>query len=348
MIEAKPYPEEEKRLAAVRSLHLLDSPIEERFERITRMVCRLLDVPISIFNLLDDKRQFYKSVQGLNATNAPLEGAFCTHALHEEEIMLVPDARTDERFHDNPFVKDNNFISVGFYVGCPVRASNGMPVGTLCAIDTRPRELTTEQIMVLRDLGAMIETELKVSSLSQTQQDLTEQLGTANMLAMVDPLTRLWNRAGIYNLLEKEWSEAIRHGKSLTVVMADIDHFKKINDTYGHDGGDTVLRCVSKIFLEELRTEDVIGRVGGEEFLIILTDCDADKAADVVERLRKSMEQRNITLCEKNKINITMSFGVASANPQEDMDYLKLIKSADEALYRAKNQGRNRIETVNA
>ena len=344
MIEAAPYPDEQRRIAALKSLHLLDTPIEERFERITRMVCRILDVPIALFNLIDEDRQHYKSAQGLTATNASRQGAFCTHALNHQEVMLVPDARKDKRFHDNPFVTGER-LNVQFYAGCPVRSADGMPIGTLCAIDMKPRQMTTEQIMVLRDLAAMLETELKVTTMNSAHRETSEKLTTANMLALVDPLTRIWNRAGIIAMLEKEWALSLRQRKPLTLVMADIDHFKMINDSYGHPAGDDVLRAVTKTLLAQLRAEDSVGRVGGEEFLMVLTDCKPERGFETAERLRKAIEVLPIKIEGGGVVHATISMGIATMSP-EDGDYSAVIKHADEALYRAKNAGRNRIESA--
>ena len=342
MIEAPPFPNEQQRIASLKLLQLLDTPIEERFERITRMVCRLLDVPIAIFNLIDDQRQYYKSVRGLPNTEASLEGAFCTHALHEEQMMLVPNASKDERFHDNPFVNGDR-LNVGFYAGCPVRTPDGMPVGTLCAIDTQPREMTPEQLETLNDLASMVETELRLSTISTSQSELIKELGAAKRLAMIDPLTRLWNRGGLTQLVAKEWSEAVRQQKPVTIVMADIDHFKKINDTHGHAAGDMVLRAVAKRLLESARQEDVVGRYGGEEFLLLLTDCLPEKAATIIERMRAAIAALSIDTGEV-KISITMSFGVASDIPQRGHSSDVLVGQADAALYQAKDNGRNRVE----
>lgn len=342
MIEAQPYPNNDARLASLKKLNLLDTPIEERFERITRMVCRLLDVPISIFNLIDAERQHYKSVQGLTNHNAALPGAFCTHALHEEEMMLVPNALVDERFFDNPFVT-GKYLNIGFYAGVPVRAPDGMPIGTLCAIDTKPRELSEEQLVALRDLAAMVETELKVASLSKAQQNLIVELGEANRLALIDPLTRLWNRHGFEDLLSREWAEAIRQGKTVTLAMADIDHFKKINDTFGHPAGDAVLREVSKKLVECLRAEDAVGRMGGEEFLIFLNNTSPDMVRDTLERIRATIATTPMHI-GPDDYPVTMSFGAATLVPRSRDKPGPLIQKADQALYIAKNYGRNRVE----
>lgn len=343
MIEAQPYPDEIKRLASLRALSLLDTPLEERFERITRMVCRMVDVPIALFNLIDEDRQYHKSAQGLDAVTSSLEAGFCTHTIHESEIMLVPDASKDIRFHDNPFVTGEK-MNIGFYAGCPIRTPNGMPIGTLCAIDTKPREVTVEQVRALRDLAAMIETELKVKSLARAQADLIEQLNAVGRLAMIDPLTRLWNEGGMLYMLKREWSEAARRNESITLIMGDIDHFRDFNQGLGYTIGDNILRHVGKRLLESLRQQDTIGRVSGEEFLIMLNDFPLDKIRETVDQIRKDIAETPFTIGDKDH-HVTMSFGVATYWPKvtdnvEDFS-LALIDQANEALQAAKEQGRN-------
>lgn len=341
MIEAKPYPEEDKRVKALHNLGLLDTPIDGRFEKITKMVCRLLDVPIALFNLIDADRQHYKSTVGLTAVNAPKKAAFCTHALHEEEMLLVPNTHKDDRFHDNPFVTGEH-LDIGFYAGCPIHAPDGMPIGTLCAIDTEPRDMSQEQLESFRDLADMIETELKVMGLSRSQTELVKELDDAKRLAMIDSMTRLWNRAGMNALLEKELQESIRTQSPITIVICDIDHFKKVNDTHGHLIGDVIITEVAKRLAMSLRAEDVAGRIGGEEFMLILTNAKPEHLQETVDRIR-------LNICETPVVHdgkdypVTMSFGVVSAIPSKPGDTLHLIKAADDALYEAKNGGRNKV-----
>lgn len=342
MIEATPHKQEAERLASLKKIHLLDTPLEERFERITRLVCRLLDVPIALFNLIDEDRQHYKSVQGLPNYNAAKPAAFCTHAINEEEILLVPDTHKDNRFFDNPFVT-GQYMEIGFYAGIPIRSPDGMPIGTLCAIDIKPRDMSVDQLNALRDLAAIVETELKVASLSRVQRNLIHELGEANRLAMIDPLTRLWNRQGMEELLQREWAEAARQGHPVTLVMADIDHFKKINDTFGHPAGDCVLKSVAKKLVESLRAEDAVGRMGGEEFLILLTGTAPEKTQDALERVRTNIATAPLIVAADH-YPVTMSFGAATTVPQHGDKFDALIAKADEALYAAKNGGRNRVE----
>lgn len=157
-----PIPENEpQRLLALRRLQVLDSPPEERFDRLTRLARHLLQVPIALISLVDSDRQWFKSRQGLTVSETPREVAFCAHAILTADTMVVPDALQDSRFADNPLVSGDP--RVRFYAGQPLSAPDGSRVGTLCIIDHRPRQLTEPDLQALRDLGAIVEKELGTS-----------------------------------------------------------------------------------------------------------------------------------------------------------------------------------------
>lgn len=149
---------ERQRLAALRSLELLDSPAEERFDRITRTVARVFDVPIALVSLVDADRQWFKSCLGLPDRQTPRGISFCAHAILGSDVLHVPDARADGRFQDNPLVLGEPHIR--FYAGAPVRAPGGEPLGTLCVIDRRPRELSDDDRELLADLARWVEAEI--------------------------------------------------------------------------------------------------------------------------------------------------------------------------------------------
>lgn len=151
-------PDEAARLRALRGADLLDSPAEERFDRITRLARRVFDVPIALVSLVDAERQWFKSRQGLDVPETPREMSFCAHAIHDDRVFLIPDALTDPRFADNPAVTGD--LRVRFYAGRPVHI-DGRRVGTLCLVDQRPRELRDDDVRVLDDLAALVEKELE-------------------------------------------------------------------------------------------------------------------------------------------------------------------------------------------
>ena len=159
--------------------------------------------------------------------------------------------------------------------------------------------------------------------------------------AQIDPLTELSNRGALRDHLEREWSRKERHGNSVAFIMCDLDHFKGVNDRYGHPAGDKVLFEVAAAIRESCRTSDFPARYGGEEFAIVATEQDAQGAACFAERLRQTISAIRVE-AGKDAIQVTASFGVADTEGLTS--YEDLIRIADEAMYRAKSNGRNRVE----
>jgi len=152
-------PDELDRLSMLDALHLLDTPPEPVFDRVTRLASRLLDVPMALFSLVDADRQWFKSRVGLEAAETPREHAFCAHAIGMSAPLVVNDAQEDRRFHDNPLV--NGPPRIRFYAGVPIRTTAGLAIGTLCALDTKPRSLSEEEAQVLNDLAAILTKEVQ-------------------------------------------------------------------------------------------------------------------------------------------------------------------------------------------
>ena len=169
--------DEADRLAALESYDILDSGPEESFDRITRMAGRLLDVPICLVSLIDKDRQWFKSRQGLDATETPRDLAFCAHAIQCEEVMVVPNALEDARFRDNPLVTGDPCIR--FYAGAPLTTRSGHNLGTLCAIDRHPREMTADEQQLLDDLAHMVVDELE---LRKANRRVSEELTAKNVI----------------------------------------------------------------------------------------------------------------------------------------------------------------------
>lgn len=150
--------DEGKRLASLRKLNILDTSPEERFDRITRLAQRMFGVPVALISLIDSNRQWFKSCQGLEATEMPRSVSFCGHALHGESALVIPDTLEDARFTDDPLVTDAPHIR--FYAGQPIKTPDGSRIGTLCIVDYIPRQLNQEDLATLRDMGMLVEDEL--------------------------------------------------------------------------------------------------------------------------------------------------------------------------------------------
>jgi diguanylate cyclase (GGDEF)-like protein len=163
-------------------------------------------------------------------------------------------------------------------------------------------------------------------------------------MAIIDALTDVANRRWIMDELERELERSVRTGQPLSLMMLDIDHFKRFNDRFGHQAGDSVLQTVAAILQASLRNPDRVGRYGGEEFLLLLPDTDAARAADVAERCRQELAGTPLLAHRREPVYITASLGVSSTRGEHRVD--ELIHAADEALYRAKDAGRNQVRVV--
>lgn len=180
--------------------------------------------------------------------------------------------------------------------------------------------------------------------------DLTERKALEKELerqAHIDVLTNLSNRRHFFELAEHELSRARRHNLPLSALMLDIDHFKRCNDTWGHATGDRVLQKLAEVCLHTLREIDIPGRLGGEEFAVLLVETQAEQAMEAAERLRMALADAHLPLENGQTLSFTVSVGVAHLKP-EDLNIADLLRRADTALYAAKNSGRNRVCVANA
>jgi signal transduction histidine kinase len=183
MVEPATPSDEAERLQDLRSLQVLDTPAEERFDRITRLTRRLLGVPVALISLVDADRQWFKSRQGIELTEVPRDGSFCDHAILCDELFVVHDARADARFADNACV--HGTAGIRFYAGAPLRAASGRKIGALCALDCVPRELSRDQRDSLRDLADWVESELANTALTEAVSALEAELGRRSAFVSV-------------------------------------------------------------------------------------------------------------------------------------------------------------------
>ena len=167
-------------------------------------------------------------------------------------------------------------------------------------------------------------------------RDITEDI----KLSTVDPLTNIYNRRFVNGFLIEEIERCKRHDRSFSIVIADIDDFKHINDTCGHISGDMVLKSISSTITDVFRSLDFVGRYGGDEFMIVLPDATHEFAGGTIERLRKKIESMEFTVVKNREVRVTASFGIATF-PEDGTSLDDLLVKADERLYKAKGLGNN-------
>jgi len=314
--------EESARLAALRSYCVLDTGREARFDDLTGLAANICETPVSLVSLVDSHRLFFKSAHGIDAREVPYPDFFCGHAIRQRDVFVVPDALEDPRFAKHALVVDPP--RARSYAGVPLVTPQDQVLGTLCVIDFVPRKFDPKQIGTLRILARQV----------MWQLDL-------NLQAMRDPLTGLYNRRQLEESLHREILRARRGGASVGIMAIDVDHFKQVNDTLGHEAGDCVLRRIADELASCVREEDVACRSGGEEFVIILPGTGKTALRSRAETVRKKIEQARIQAGE-GTLNLTVSIGLASFPSYGDIGK-SVLRAADVALYKAKAAGRNRV-----
>ncbi|MCP9915560.1 GGDEF domain-containing protein [Cyanobium sp. ATX 6F1] len=297
---------------------VLDQPSDQNFDRLVRLASTVLDAPIALISLIDHQRQWFLARHGLDATETPREMAFCAHAIVGSEPLVVNDARSDLRFCNNPLVIGEPGIR--FYAGAPLESSDGHNLGTLCVIDRVPRTFSADQVSVLQDLADLVVREM----------DLRRQ-------AMLCPLTGLANKMSFMELGQRELNRSLESGKPMALLLIDIDHFARINNSWGHQIGDELLCDVAEVFLSNQRQNDLIGRIHADEFAILMVDCEQDEALERSEIIRYAIT-RLPWIFSVSHLGAQASSGLAELTPT-DRKFKELLDRAERALLEAKNSG---------
>ena len=312
-------PDEDARLAELRSLNVLDTIAEERFDRLTRMARRLFGVDVALVSLVDENRQWFKSCAGMELSETPRDISFCGHAILGDGAFVIPDALQDERFCDNPLVAGPPHVR--FYAGCPLRGPGGRKLGTLCIIDSKPRAFSDEDVEMLVDLALMVEREF-----------------SAIEWATVDELTGLSNRRGFMMLAQHSLQLCTRQNIPAALVFIDLDHLKQVNDQLGHAEGDWVLVTFAQHLMKAFRSSDVVARLGGDEFLVLLTNHSEAAAESAMARLQQALDATNEA--EARGYDISFSYGLVEFDPKRHHTIGALISEGDSLMYKTKKARR--------
>ena len=474
-------PNEAQRLETLRGYDVLDTLPEQAFDDLTLLAAQICQVPIAVVSLVDENRQWFKSIIGLDAKETPRDVAFCAHSiLNPEELLEVRDAQLDPRFADNPLVTADPYIR--FYAGAPLVAADGVALGTLCVIDCVPRELSTEQKTALRALSRTVIAQLELRRTLATCRQVKEQLQSLNVsleqkveartadlrisatafeshesmmitdadgvilrvnnaftestgytaeeavgqtprllqsgrhnaefyramwktinrtgtwqgeiwdrrkngeiypkwltitavkggdgvvthyvgshsditerkaaeekiqyLAFYDLLTGLPNRQLLLDRFQQTFASSARSGREGAVLLIDLDNFKDINDTLGHDIGDSLLQQTAQRLKSCVREGDTVARLGGDEFVVVLENL-SEQHIEAATQTEAISEKILAALSKpyhlaKYEYQGTASIGATLINGHQQMAE-ELLKQADIAMFQAKKAGRNTL-----
>ncbi len=321
---AAPYNEAE-RLRLLADYRTLDAGTEQAFDDLATLAAAVCRAPMAFITLVDQHRQVFKARQGLQADDMPRDMSFCAHAiLTPDTLMEVPDATQDGRFTTNPLVTGPPGIR--FYAGAPLVTPSGVALGTICIVDHQPRRLTLDERRALKSLARQ----------AVAQMELRQAVADLEMQGHTDGLTGIGNRRAFDRSLRELWRRHAAVQAPLSLLMADLDHFKRINDEFGHPAGDAVLMQTARLLRDCVRHSDIVARFGGEEFAVLLPGADLHAAMQVAEKVRTALQASSWA-----HRTVTASIGVSAATPQSEDDPATLLARADRALYEAKQNGRN-------
>jgi diguanylate cyclase (GGDEF)-like protein len=310
--------------------------VDQQMSRIRRIGARLFDVGSCIITLGDADPS---TADADRSTATVVETAFCRSIPLHCEPSVVLDTVQDQAFAKHALVSGAPHIR--FYAAHPVHTQEKALIGSITLIDYAPRTSFDEgDRQMLADLAALVERELAFRSVNASQLDLQKKNKNLRRKSLIDPLIGTWNRGAIMRILTIEAIRCDKAGLPLSLIVADLDYFKKINDTHGHPAGDTVLVKAASRLRSCIRPQEALGRYGGEEFLIILPGSSHLTAMAVAERMRHAIASQP-EIIGGTTLNLTISAGVASTDLFPSATTEELISRADVALYAAKDAGRN-------
>lgn len=313
--------DEEKRLTALRRYKILDTEPEEEFDEIVTLVRSIFNISYAAINLIDFDRQWTKATAPEQAglrTSCSRSEAFCNYTIRGSGALVVNDAMRDPRFAGNHFVIGPP--GVRSYLGVPLTTSDGHNIGALCVYGTEPRTFSDADKEILGNFAKVV--------MSQFELRLT---------ARTDGLTGVLTQRAFLTRLDRVIAENTEQPNCLALL--DLDYFKSINDQFGHAAGDAVLVRVAGLMSDLSRRADSVGRLGGEEFGILLHGIPLSEGQAFIDGLQTQLSKTSIPKIGKG--TVTISAGIAERRKGETRE--SWFERADGALYAAKRSGRNRV-----
>lgn len=328
------------RLEALAKSGMLFSEAEPFFDRLCLLAASLLGAPVAVISLVHEDGQFFKAQYGLGQPlcelrGTPLEDSVCKHVVAARESIVCSDLRVHPRLHAHPAVA-RGFVA---YAGIPLETTDGYVLGALCVGDGTPREWPSHLIRVLEQIAQSTITEIELRMtlryvresreiLARANAKLSTMNDVANEEARRDELTGLLNRRGFVT--------AARHAADATdesvVIYADLDGLKRINDHIGHDAGDAAIRAAADVMKRAFRSDDIIGRLGGDELAAFLPGANATIAELVIARIEEEVVRFNVS--GEQDWTLAISCGYVARRGTIDLE--STLSDADASMYEAK------------
>ena len=358
------------RLAKLQGYHILDTLPDKTYDDIAQLAAYICQTPTALITLIDANRQWFKAKVGTSINETPRSIAFCSETIQSSDTLVVEDASRHPTLYRNSLVAGPPYIR--FYAGHPLITPDGYALGALCVIDYQPRQITSQQISALQVLSQQVMAQIELGWQQQQLQQINDGLeqrirdrttslsaslhrllkvqsallkreAASRHNALHDPLTGLPNRSYFLQRLEQSIQLAQRNSNhQYAVLFIDLDNFKPVNDTLGHEIGDQLLAKVASRIKLLLRKSDLVARLGGDEFAVLLDDTtDRSQVTTAVRRIQSHITHPFVI--EDRQISIGASVGVTFSQ----LGYQRAeaaLKDADTAMYQAKRRAKEKSQ----
>ena len=302
------------RLAKLRSLRILDSGADVRFDRLTQMARRIFKVPISMISLEDENRELFQSLDGLTVSESASSVTFYGHTINSSDAFIIEDAREDERFADHALVVNDTHIR--FYAGCPLILDHHK-LGIICIADQSPRSLDQEQIETLKNLASLVVQEF-----------------AAILLATKDELTGLENRRGFLALAQQSLQLCTRQGLPVSLLSLDLGDFKLNRCNQDPQDWNQNLITFAELLQHVCRDSDVVARLGCDEFVVLLINSTREQSENVILRIKKAlMHETNLA---GNLHDVNFCYGITAYQPERHETIAELLADGDTLMHEIK------------
>jgi diguanylate cyclase (GGDEF)-like protein len=321
-----PLPAEPPRIPAAPDDDMLHTPLEARFNRLVRLTRRALGTRVAAISFVSDEGEWFKAVTGWNVTELPQEQSLAAALVGSGGPVMIADMLEDDRTRTHPLVTGSPRFR--FCAMEPIVRRSGGTIGVLAAYDVAPHKIRADLHEALSDAAELVRRELRVSELGRLQQALLGPLDGSRRAELLDGLTRLWNRRGAMRLLE----QALAGGPATVpvgVCILDIDGFKRVNDRFGHALGNVVLRKLGAALVDSVRPGDVVCRLGGDDFLLMIPDIDPDQLADIMDRVKGRLQSLSVRT-QAGSVKVAVSIGGTLASDADRAE--DVLQQAAEAM----------------
>lgn len=323
---------ESGRLAALHDTQLFDPESDADFDLLVQAAAALTNSPYAFVSLIDAEHAWQKAAYGMARSSYPRQHSLCA--------LAVAQTGPGKIFHGDrtgglpPGLSLADGTPMCFYVGALLETSEGHRIGTLCIVDSQPRVVEPAHVQLLAGLARQA---MQLIELRRLRRELRSRMDELEQMSMTDELTGLLNRRALMQFIQHEHANWQRHRMPYALCLLDLDHFKSINDSHGHAVGDIALQALARALRRSTRSHDKIGRLGGDEFCVLMPGTSTAQAELVLQRVRQDFQIEGWSSALPRP---SFSAGIASGAAGSVADALQ---RADEALYRAKRQGRDRV-----